>query len=67
MMNTEEDPYVFLNRIANNCVAIDAQGHIVEPSQDNLEEDDVMFPEPEDFDEKSDRLYEEAVAKEINL
>jgi len=45
---------------------LDAQGHTIKANNDRLEEDDVMFPETEDFDSKADRLYEEAVGREIN-
>jgi hypothetical protein len=50
-MFTKENEYEFVTRIYNNCLAID-------------EEEEL--PEIEDFDSKADRLYDEAVAKEIN-
>lgn len=45
-------------------LGLNAQGYTVEANQDYLEEDDVMFPETEDFDDKADRLYDE---QEINM
>lgn len=60
-----EDPYVFLNRIANNCMALDAQGYIAEANGGRLEhDDDNLLPEREDLDDKADRLYDE---QEINM
>lgn len=47
-------------------LGLNAQGFAVEANRDNLEEDDVMFPETEDFDDKGDRLYHEQVDREIN-
>lgn len=48
-----EYEYEFLNRIYNNCLAIE-------------EDEEEELPEIEDFDSKADRLYDEAVEKEIN-
>lgn len=47
-------------------LGLNAQGFTVEANQDNLEEDDLLFPDEEDFDSKADRLYDEYVAKAIN-
>lgn len=51
-MFTKENEYEFVNRIYNNCLAI--------------EDEEEELPEIENFDSKADRLYDEAVAKEIN-
>jgi hypothetical protein len=47
-------------------IGLNAQGYTTEANRDNLEEDDELFPEREDFDDRGDRLYHEQIDREIN-